>query len=77
MGLMKDTMCVPAFRDYGEYHSLDDAKKSCYDQEDCFGVYDWRCDGKKLSLCTKGWKERPSTHGSCIYKIGFGMNLQI
>ena len=75
-------MCIPAYRIYGEYRSLEDAMDNCYNQDDCIAVYDYLCDGTKLSLCTTGFEERKSKFASCIYKKGYGKtfcisNLQV
>ena len=70
-------MCVPAYREYGSHGSLDKAKDDCYNQDDCFAVYDYLCDGKQFSLCTTGMKEKKSKFASCIYKKGYGKKPNI
>ena len=65
-------MCIPENRIYGEYPNLIDAQNACSQQDDCIGVYDWECNNKEFSLCTKGWQERSSNHGSCAYMKGRG-----
>ena len=61
-----DTQC---YSRYGEYDNMNSAKLACYWDDNCAGIHDDSCDGKKLQLCKIDAHEIKSSTGSCVYKV--------
>ena len=55
------------WRRYNLYNSLNEAKRVCYHDTICIGVFDNECEHKKYKLCRKMFVTHPKL-SSCIYK---------
>ena len=53
---------------YGNYYTLESAKKACEDELNCVAVVDDACDNKgTFWLCPSTGKISSSEYGSCVY----------
>ena len=57
--------------------SISDAKRKCFEDNDCYMFYDRCGNGKEFRRCTYGAQILSSSCGSILYKTGNGLKLFI
>ena len=67
--LRQSNWCYPTIKEekYSNMFNIEDAIKSCNDQEDCMMFYDINSEEAKYSLCDRGSSIRASSNFSSLY----------